>query len=148
MPSGARTCRPTPSLSISSNPASVLAQNATHRKEEKHSKLLGDLKAVFVGTNILGESCTSQGRLGGKSQEVQGEASHCGESSFTAPGLQFSGEGRKKEGCRGKAAVIGILPHTGAGAIFGGKNRQQAFHCSEHPPCKLLTKTPKDIRRG
>ena len=53
----------------------MLAPNATHRKEEERSKLLGDPKDVFVGTKILGESCTSQGRLGGKSQEVQGETS-------------------------------------------------------------------------
>lgn len=47
-----------------------------------------------------------------------------GKFSFASPGLQFSGKGWRKEGCRGKAAVIGILPHAGTGSIFGGKNRK------------------------
>lgn len=45
--------------------------------------------------------------------------------------------------------MIGILPHTGAGSIFGGKNRKvEAPGLSLFPaPCKLITKAPKDSRR-
>lgn len=32
------------------------------------------------------------------------------------------GGGRRE--CRGKAAVIRVLPHTGVGSVFGGKNRK------------------------
>lgn len=46
-----------------------------HTEKRKRVKLLGDHKAVFVDTKILGESLLSQGRLGGKSQVVRGEAS-------------------------------------------------------------------------
>lgn len=137
-----------PSL-ISSNSVSILVRNTTPWKEEESSKFLGDPKAVFVDSKILGGSQMSQGRLGGKSQEVGREASYSGKFSFTSPGLQFSGEGWRKEECRGKAGVIRILPHAGAGSIFGGKTRKpEAPGLPLFPALfKSITKAPKDIRR-
>ena len=90
-----------------------------------------------------------QGRLGGKSQEVGREASYSGKFIFTSPGLQFSGEGWRKEGCRGKAGLIRILPHAGAGSIFGGKNRKaEAPGLSLFPELfKRITKALKDPTR-
>lgn len=137
-----------PSL-ISSNSVSILVRNTTPWKEEESFKFLGDPKAVFVDSKILGESQMSQGRLGVKFQEVGREASYSGKFSFTSPGLQFSGEERRKEGCRGKAGVIRILPHAGAGSIFGGKNwKAEAPGLPLFPALlKCITKALKDVRR-
>ena len=60
-----------------------------------------------------------------------------------------SGEGWRKEGCRGKAGLIRILPHAGAGSIFGGKNKKaEAPGLSLFPELfKPITKALKDTTR-
>lgn len=123
-----------PSL-ISFNSVSILVRNTTPWKEEESSKFLGDPKAVFVDSKILGESQMSQGRLGGKSQEVGREASYSGKFSFTSPGLQFSGEGWRKEECRGKAGWLESSHMQEQGLFLEGRlerQRYQDFNCSQH----------------
>lgn len=63
VPSGSGPARPLP------------LPSARNGVGEERTRLLGDPKAVFVATKILGKSLTSQGKLGRKSQEVQEEAS-------------------------------------------------------------------------
>ena len=53
---------------------------------------------MFVDSKILGVSQMSQGRLGGKSQEVGREASYSGKFSFTSP--VGRGGGRRDAGGR------------------------------------------------
>lgn len=123
-----------PSL-ISSNSVSILVRNTTPWKEEESFKFLGDPKAVFVDSKILGESQMSQGRLGVKFQEVGREASYSGKFSFTSPGLQSVVRSGGRRDAGGRPGWLESSHMQEQGLFLEGRierQRHQAFHCSQH----------------
>lgn len=66
-------------------PSELLLQSQPHSELERQTalwikspELLGDPSTVFVDTELLGESHMSQGRLRGRSQEVEEKGDHLG----------------------------------------------------------------------